>query len=178
MSTASATAVASVADQNRDAVTEGFRQALRRFASGVTVVASVADDGTPRGIVMTAVMSLSFDPPSMLIAINRTASLLPAVEHSGRFSINVLGSESRDWCHAFATSDVATRFAAEDWAFDDVGVPVLRGALSSIVCDVDQAEPFGSHMVIRGLVRATHFRQDADGLIYLDGRYARSRTFD
>ena len=157
---------------------EGFRQALRRFASGVTVVASVAQDGTPRGIVMTAVMSLSFDPPSMLIAINRSASLLPAVEHSGRFSINVLGSDSKDWCNAFATTDVARRFAADDWIYDERGVPVLRDALSSIVCDVDQAEPFGSHMVIRGLVRATHFRQDTDGLIYLDGRYARSRNFD
>jgi flavin reductase (DIM6/NTAB) family NADH-FMN oxidoreductase RutF len=160
------------------ATAEGFRQALRRLASGVTVVASIAEDGTPRGIVMTAVMSLSFDPPSMLIAINRSASLLPAVGHSGRFSINVLGSDSKDWCHAFATSDVGERFAADDWIYDDNGVPLLRAALSSIVCDVDQAEPFGSHMVIRGLVRNTHFRQDTDGLIYLDGRYARPRTFD
>lgn len=157
---------------------EGFRQSLRRFASGVTVVASRADDGTPRGIVMTAVMSLSFDPPSMLIAINRSASLLPAVEHSGRFSINVLGSDSKDWCHAFATSDVAERFAASDWTSDENGVPVLREALSSMVCDVDQAEAFGSHMVIRGLVRSTAYRQDADGLIYLDGRYARPSNFD
>lgn len=157
---------------------EDFRQALRRFASGVTVVASIAEDGTPRGIVMTAVMSLSFDPPSMLIAINRSASLLPAVEHSGRFSINVLGSDSKDWCHAFATSDVAERFADEDWVRDDNGVPVLREALASMVCDVDQAEPFGSHMVIRGLVRSTTFRQDAKGLIYLDGRYACTRTID
>ncbi len=157
---------------------EGFRQSLRRFASGVTVVASRAEDGTPRGIVMTAVMSLSFDPPSMLIAINRTASLLPAVEHSGRFSINVLGSDSKDWCHAFANSDVAERFAASDWATDENGVPLLRDALSSMVCDVDQAEAFGSHMVIRGLVRSTGYRQDADGLIYLDGRYARPCDFD
>ncbi len=157
---------------------EGFRQALRRFASGVTVVASIAEDGTPRGIVMTAVMSLSFDPPSMLIAINRSASLFPAVEHSGRFSINVVGSGSKDWCHAFATSDVGERFAADDWIYDENCVPLLRAALSSIVCDVDQAEPFGSHMVIRGLVQSTHFRQDTDGLIYLDGSYARPRTFD
>ncbi|MCB2065172.1 MAG: flavin reductase family protein [Erythrobacter sp.] len=120
---------------------EGFRQALRRFASGVTVVASTAEDGTPRGIVMTAVMSLSFDPPSMLIAINRTASLLPAIEHSGWFSINVLGSDSKDWCHAFATADVDSRFNAEDWQQHDCGVPVMRGALSSMVCQVARPNP-------------------------------------
>lgn len=157
---------------------EGFRQALRRFASGVTVVASKGEDGMPRGIVMTAVMSLSFDPPSMLIAINRSASLLPAVEQSGHFSINVLGCDDRDWCHAFATTSIEERFREEDWAQDECGAPVLRNALASIVCDVDQAEPFGSHMVIRGLVRDAAFRQDADGLIYLDGQYARTCPFD
>lgn len=157
---------------------ERFRHALRRHASGVTVVASIAEDGTPRGIVMTAVMSLSFDPPSMLIAINRSASLLPAVEHSGRFSINVLDSDSKDWCHAFATSDVSERFAPDDWMLDEKGTPVFRKALASMVCEVDQAEAFGSHMVVRGLVRSTSFRQDTNGLIYLDGRYACTRNID
>lgn len=152
---------------------DSFRQALRRLAGGVTVVASRDSDGTPRGIVMTAVMSLSFDPPSMLIAINRNASLLPAVLESGWFSINMVGAADEDWCKSFVAADPATRFAADHWETHPLGVPVYRGAISSIVCKVDQAEPFGSHMVIRGLVRDASFSQEADGLIYLDGRYAR-----
>ncbi|OYX62211.1 MAG: hypothetical protein B7Y88_14575 [Sphingomonadales bacterium 32-64-17] len=152
---------------------DSFRQALRRLAGGVTVVASRDSDGTPRGIVMTAVMSLSFDPPSMLIAINRNASLLPAVMESGRFSINMIGAEGEDWCQAFFTADPTTRFSPEDWETHPLGVPVCRKAIASVVCEVDHAEPFGSHMVIRGLVRDASFRQNADGLIYMDGRYAR-----
>ena len=90
----------------------------------------------------------------------------------------MLSSESKDWCHEFATTDVSKRFADNEWLVEDNGVPVLREALASVVCDVDQEEPFGSHMVIRGLVRSTSFRQDTNGLIYLDGRYACTRNID
>lgn len=152
---------------------DDFRQALRRLAGGVTVVASRGADGQPRGIVMTAVMSLSFDPPSMLIAVNRNATLLPALLESGVFSINMVDSSGELWCNAFFAAEPASRFRPEDWDDSASPAPVLRNAAASVVCDVDQAEPFGSHMVIRGLVRQATFRQDGHGLIYLDGRYAR-----
>lgn len=152
---------------------EDFRQALRRLAGGVTVVASRGADGLPRGIVMTAVMSLSFDPPSMLIAVNRNATLLPALTESGVFSINMVDSQHDAWCHAFFAAEPASRFRPENWDDLSFDAPVLRDAAASVVCEVDQAEPFGSHMVIRGLVREATFRHERHGLIYLDGRYAR-----
>lgn len=156
-----------------DLAVEDFRQALRRLAGGVTVVASRGTDGLPRGIVMTAVMSLSFDPPSMLIAVNRNATLLPALTESGIFSINMVDSQSEAWCNAFFAAEPGSRFKPEDWDGQSFDAPVLRDAAASVVCEVDQAEPFGSHMVIRGLVREATFRHDRHGLIYLDGRYAR-----
>lgn len=152
---------------------DDFRQALRRLAGGVTVVASRGADGLPRGIVMTAVMSLSFDPPSMLIAVNRNATLLPALTGSGVFSINMIDGRREAWCNAFFAAEPDSRCKPEDWDNHTFAAPVLRDAAASVICDVDQAEPFGSHMVIRGLVRAATFRQERHGLIYLDGRYAR-----
>lgn len=152
---------------------ETLRQALRRLAGGVTVVASYGAGDVPCGIVMTAVMSLSFDPPSMLIAINKNASLLPAVLESGLFTINMVSAADEGWCRTFVSADATSRFAAADWERHPLGTPVYRGAIAHLVCEVDEAEPFGSHVVIRGLVRDASFGQGTDGLIYLDGRYAR-----
>lgn len=151
---------------------EAFRLALRALASGVSIVASRDGDGLPCGIAMTAVMSLSFDPPSMLLAINRNASLAAPLLAHGRFSINILGDGDAEWCHQFVSTPPAERFRTADWADHPLGVPVYRGALASIVCDVDCADDFGSHIIVRGLVQDAILGEHRRGLIYLDGRYA------
>ncbi len=153
---------------------EAFRHALRALASGVCIVASRDAAGNPRGIAMTAVMSLSFEPPSMLLAINKTASLLDPLLENGTFSINVLGEDDADWCHQFVTTPVETRFAAEDWDDHASGVPAYRKAIASIICDVDGTDAFGSHMIVRGVVRDAICGDNKRGLIYLDGNYART----
>lgn len=152
---------------------DAFRQAMRRLASGVSIVASRDAQGIPCGIAMTAVMSLSFDPPSMLIAVNRSASLLQPLLANGRFSINILDHCSEGWCREFVRATPDKRFAPGEWAEHVSGVPIFRDALASVICEVDQAEPFGSHYVIRGLVQDVAVREPHEGLIYLDGRYAR-----
>lgn len=150
---------------------ESFRLALRALASGVSIVASRDPEGAPRGIAMTAVMSLSFEPPSMLLAINRNASLLAPLLDNGRFSVNILGDGDAEWCDRFASNPAEARFNAEEWE-DSSNVPVYRNAIASIVCDVDAQEPFGSHVIVRGLVRETMTGSHRRGLIYLDGGYA------
>lgn len=171
MASAEESACATLRDQPCDV--DAFRQAMRRLASGVSIVASRDAGGQPCGIAMTAVMSLSFDPPSMLIAVNRSASLLEPLLAKGRFSINTLGHTSECWCREFVGAPSDRRFAPSDWQDHSSGVPVFNDAIAAVICDVDQAEPFGSHYVIRGIVRDVAVREPHEGLIYLDGRYAR-----
>lgn len=71
------------------ALPERFRGAMRGVASTVCIVAAPTNDG-PRGMTATAVMSLSVDPPTLAVAVNRSASLNPSVVEGAPVSIQVL----------------------------------------------------------------------------------------
>ena len=71
-----------------------FRQAMGHFATGVTVVTSIADDGEPVGTTASAVTSLSLDPPLVLVCFDRASLTLHAIRSHGAFVINVLAAPS------------------------------------------------------------------------------------
>lgn len=157
--------------EERDAVAAEFRLAMRRLASGVALVTSCDAEGRPCGIAMTAFMSLTMDPPALLIAVNRTASLCSPLLEYGRFAVNMLSEGQADLCKGFVTTPAAGRFDKLGWSEGPDGIPVVHGAVASIVCAVDKAEAFGSHIVIRGLVEQVMLGDCERPLAYLDGRY-------
>jgi flavin reductase (DIM6/NTAB) family NADH-FMN oxidoreductase RutF len=157
--------------ERNDALAADFRGAMRRLASGVALVTTADESGARYGIAMTALMSLSMEPPSLLIAVNRTASLCEPLVARGRFGISLLGRDQEQACQDFVAAPVNKRFESAEWDTHDSGIPLLRSALAGIVCTLDHAEPFGSHMVIRGLVDYVSLASTSDALVYLDGRY-------
>ena len=92
---------------NQAALEGDFRAAMRLLASGVALVTTSDAAGAPCGIAMTAFMSLSMDPPSLLLAINRTASLLAPLEANGRFAVNILAADQAQACQTFVTAPVS-----------------------------------------------------------------------
>lgn len=148
-----------------------FRLAMRRLATGVALVTTADPDGLPCGIAMTAFMSLTMDPPALLMAVNRTASLCPPLLERGRFAVNILSENQAASCHAFVATPAAKRFDTVTWSDVGDGIPVVQGAVATILCSVDKAEPFGSHMVVRGLVERVMLGECERPLAYLDGRY-------
>jgi len=150
-----------------------FRGAMRRLASGVAIVATSDGEGQPRGIAMTAFMSLSMEPPSLLLAVNRTASLCEPLVARGRFSVNIMAWEDAAACHAFVSAPADERFSAIGWERDEGGLPILPSAVANVLCRIDQAEPFGSHMIIRGVVEKVMLGESRAPLAYVDGRYGR-----
>ena len=152
-----------------------FRQAMRALASGVCIVASRNETGELRGIAMTAVMSLSFEPPSLLLAVNRQSTLLPSLKANSQFSVNILGDSDGEWCHNFVGTPADKRCEQVDWSDCANTAPILRRAIASIACVVDAIENFGSHAIVRGLVSRTMVKDHRHPLIYFDGRYAKAR---
>lgn len=151
---------------------------MRRLGAAVTIVATVGPDGMPRGLVMTAVMSLSVEPPAVLVAINRSASALPALLDHGRFSVNLLGAGEEAACRQFAAASPADRFVADKWEQHPDRVPIYRDAIATVVCDVDDVQIFGTHAIVRGLVRSATYTRSTDCLVYLDGRFCSTRVID
>lgn len=148
-----------------------FRLAMRRLASGVALVTTADAAGQPCGIAMTAFMSLTMEPPALLIAVNQTASLCPPLLERGSFAVNILSEAQAAACNTFVATPSAERFGTVAWSGTEEGIPIVHGAVATILCSVDKAEPFGSHMIVRGLVQRVMLGESERPLAYLDGRY-------
>jgi flavin reductase len=148
-----------------------FRTAMRMLAASVHIVTS-RDTHGDAGMTATAVCSLSFDPISMLVCVNRSATLFETVTNSGIFALNLLSEKDHEIANAFGrSSERDNRFSAGDW-MDWGSVPVLGSAVSLIICDVAQTADFGSHQIIMGRVRDVRVNSTLEPLLYINGGYA------
>jgi flavin reductase len=152
------------------ALCEDFRKAMRRVASTVNVI-SIYVDGQPMGITATAVSSISLDPPSLLVCINRAASLHAPMGDMSHFRLNVLHRDQEAIACMFADrSQHALRFAS-GWDLDSPGAPRLVDAQATMLCRKIDSHSFATHSIFIGVVEEAAARPEVDPLIYLDGRY-------
>ncbi|HJY60423.1 MAG TPA: flavin reductase family protein, partial [Streptosporangiaceae bacterium] len=84
-----------------------FRQAMGHFATGVTVVTSIGDDGEPVGTTASAVTSVSLDPPLVLVCFDRASLTLQAIRSHGAFVVNVLAAPQKQLSANFARRGLA-----------------------------------------------------------------------
>src|SRR3954467_11531623 len=78
-----------------------FRQALGMFATGVTVVTTIAPDGSPRGLTANSFTSVSLNPPLVLVCIDRGAQSYAAFTKGSGFAVNILSQDQRDLSQRF-----------------------------------------------------------------------------
>lgn len=153
-----------------DDLLDAFRSAMRHVAATVYAV-TTGHGGERFGILATAVSSLSFDPPSLLVCVNRAASLHEPMASADRFCVNVLGVGNRDVADCFTRSGSGEgRFSVGEW-LEEQGVPVLASAQSSLVCRIAHRHAFGTHTIFIGELIAARHRENAKPLTYYDGRY-------
>jgi flavin reductase (DIM6/NTAB) family NADH-FMN oxidoreductase RutF len=130
---------------------QAFRHAMRRVPTGVTVVTTLKD-GEPRGITVNALASLSLDPPSLLICINREARSYLFISSSRVFCVNVLAGDQRELAERFSGKVRDRQFADIGYAIEATGAPVLHGAIAHFDCELAQEYQFGSHSILIGHV--------------------------
>jgi flavin reductase (DIM6/NTAB) family NADH-FMN oxidoreductase RutF len=150
-----------------------LRLAMGHFATGVTVVTSVAADGHPVGTTANAVSSLSLDPPLLLVCFDRSSQTLEAIRAHGAFAVNVLAAPQRDLSANFARRGLA---AAWDGVRHRPGLtrsPRLHGVLATLECTVEHEFPGGDHQIVVGRVRAAETDgTESSPLLFWRGRYA------
>lgn len=159
------------ADQDEAVVKDGFRGAMRRLAGTVTIV--TVKSGTERhGTTATAVTSVSMDPPSMLVCINRDSRLHGYLQKEDHFCVNMLHADNIEASRLFASPVSAEeRFAGGDWRLDEDKAPWLGDAQANVFCRKERAIDYGSHTIFIGRVECVHLRDDISPLIYKDGAY-------
>ncbi|MBC5829303.1 MAG: flavin reductase family protein [Candidatus Eremiobacteraeota bacterium] len=148
-----------------------FKNAMRRFASGVTVVTSVRE-GTPRGVTVSSFSSVSLEPPSVLICINREARSYLFIATSRIFCVNVLSAGQRSLAERFSGKIREKQFADVDYYIDQTGAAVLEGALAHVDCEVLEEHHSGSHSIFIGKVISCS-SHDGEPLGYFNGTFAR-----
>ena len=112
-----------------------FKQSMRRLAGGVCILAS-ARDGERHGLTMTAVCSLTLDPPMLIACVNRDAGAYETMRSTRRVSVNLLGSDQIELAELFSSSTIkgTERFERAEWVEMASGVPALTGALAVLDC--------------------------------------------
>jgi len=152
-----------------------FRRGMRALPGAVFVVAANGPDGAPVGLTATAVTSLSADPPSLLVCVNRSASIAAALTAGAHFSVNLLAAGQQEIAEAFGGQRIArgvARFAYGGWLRSDAEVPILAGANATFECVVAELRDFATHHVVIGTIHDVRLADPAaPALIYHHGRY-------
>jgi flavin reductase len=150
-----------IADRRR------FREAMSRLGAAVNIITTAAAAGD-LGFTASAVCSVTDDPPTLLLCMNRNSKLNAAFKAAGILCVNVLSHEQEALSPLFASSDMpmAARFAQAGWTRLATGAPVLNGAAASFDCKIDQITEVGTHSVFFCAVQAIRLGSASTGLIY------------
>ncbi|MDX5356223.1 MAG: flavin reductase family protein [Rhodobacterales bacterium] len=151
-----------------------FRAAMARFPGAVTIV-TTAGGGERRGITATAVCSVTADPPSLLVCLNRATGTCGMVAETGMFNVSLLAGDGGDTAMRFAGAGGATgeaKFAAGDWRTDARGLPILADAVVTFCCEVTEQVQAGSHSVFIGQIVGVRVCEGA-ALVYESARFHR-----
>ena len=147
-----------------------FRQVIGRFMSGVVVI-TAAHQGERRGMTVSAVASLSLDPPMIVTCLNASSSTQEVVRRAGAFAVNILAEDQEHLAGLFARPG-ADPFLELATGPGITGAPILPGTLAVLECQIAQEVRGGSHRVLlANVVRAT--AGEGSPLAYFRGRFGR-----
>ena len=146
-----------------------FRDALGRFATGVTIVTCETEDG-PLAIAANSFSSLSLDPPLVLWSPAKGSRRFQPFVDAKRYAINVLAADQTTLCQNFARDGAA--FADVAWRTGANGAPILDGCLASFECTQAAVHDGGDHVIIVGEVTQAQMT-DGTPLIFSQGAYGR-----
>ena len=147
-----------------------FRRVLGRFATGVTVLATLGRNGI-QATTANAFTAVSLDPPLVLVCLHHQSLLLEEVGASGRFSVNVLAADQEHVALAMSRKGRAPQQTpGVSWFLDRNGLPLLHGALAHVHCAVEERIAGGDHQIVLGRVLAMD-SHDGQPLVFVDGRF-------
>lgn len=149
-----------------------LRDALGCFATGVTVVTCVGDDGRPAGLTVNSFTSVSLDPPLLLVCLAKQAASAAPLTQADSFAVNVLQTGQQPASIRFATRD-EDRFGTTPWSRGEGGAPILEESLGVFECERYAVHDGGDHHILVGKVVKASFDASLDPLLFFRGSYRR-----
>ncbi len=160
------------------ATPELFRRLMARWATGVSIV-TAREGEMDSGLTVNAFLSVSLDPPVVLVSLALDAETTPIVRRSRLFAVNVLGADQRALSERFAQRLPADeKFAGVTVYRGRTGAALLDGALATFECRVTSEVPVGDHELFVGEVLAMEEGRDAPPLLFFQSQYADAEPGD
>ena len=156
----------------KDFAEPSLKDAMRQVVGAVSVV-TVGDGAERTGLTVTSAVSLSLDPPTMVVSVNRAASSWPAFQRYRHFCVNLLASHHLEVADRFAGRHGvkgAARYEGARWEQLVTGAPALADAVASIDCAVEEFIERHSHAILIGAVKGLRINGGAP-LVYGQGSY-------
>ena len=131
-----------------------FREVMASFPSGVVVLTAFGPDSLPRGLTVSAFCAVSLEPPLALACIDKTSNTLPALQHAGGFTANILAAGREQLARRMATK-LSEKFDGIKWRRPGsaLGGPILEDdAVAFAVCTLKETIEGGDHWILVGNV--------------------------
>jgi len=151
-------------------VQDGLRRVMRRFPTGVTVVATRDPGGEPCGLTVSSFTSVSLDPPLVLVCLDRASDTHDRLLAGRGFGVSVLSAGQERVARRFAAEPAEGRFAEVEWDTGRHGQPLIRGAAAWLECSVHEVLPGGDHSIIVGRVEDSEVG-DGRSMVYHGGAF-------
>lgn len=143
-----------------------FRNVVGKFPSGVTVITTTTDDGVVHGMTANGFISVSLDPPLVLVSVGKQTKMHERLMQNERYAVSVLRHDQEVVARHFAgrPSDDAPAFSWVD------GHPLIEGAISQIGCRMYARHEAGDHTLFVGEVEHASIADDALPLVFSSGQ--------
>ena len=149
-----------------------FRTAMSKFATGVTLVTSIDDNGKPHSMTANSFTSVCLDPPTVLVCVAHGTHTYGYLERNGRFGINILGEKQEDLGNYFAKRPEDRAAEMEyHYTISEEGVPSLDGSMVFFACTVVDSHVYGDHTVYIGEVNEVHQNETGRPLMFYQSRW-------
>lgn len=145
---------------------------MARLGAAVNIIVTDGPAGR-HGMTASAVCSISDDPASLLLCVNRAARMHDVLTANGMLTVNILSGAQAPLSATFADrhTDMDGRFASCEWTMLEHGVPALTGALATFGCAVHSTVSMGSHSIFLCEVLHLLIGEEEAGLVYFDRAY-------
>jgi flavin reductase len=150
-----------------------YRDAMARLGAAVHIITTDGPGGRA-GFTASAVCSVTDQPPTLLVCLNRSTAVHAAFAKNRIICVNTLAVEHESLSVLFGGGSgmpMDERFATATWSTMVSGAPVLEGALISFDCRVAESVAQGTHEVFFCEVIAIKTTDKASGLFYVGRRY-------
>ncbi len=143
-----------------------FRDAMGKFATGITIVSAEYKDQI-HGMTVNAFMSVSLDPKLIAVSIDEKASMYRELQEINGFGVSVLSDNQQDVSMVYAKQKEKDR----EILFERLnGVPVVQGSLVKLACEIHETAKAGDHMIFIAEVKDVQLN-DGEPIVYYGGKY-------